>query len=379
MDHSPLNLEDFRYELPEHLIAQTPLRDRSGSRLLIRHADGQLQHSMFQHLPQHLPAGTLLLYNDSRVLPGRLLGQTPHGGKLELMLLRPLTGQGNRWEALGRPLRKLNEGLSIHLSSGCIATVERRVQDSVQPYLEVSFNLEHEAFFDWMEKEGYIPLPPYIARPDAQSAPASPDRDRYQTIYANERGSVAAPTAGLHFDERMWQALKEAGVETAPVTLHVGGGTFLPVKTNELNAHVMHRETYRLSRHTFAAIEKALAEKRPIVAVGTTTLRCLESFALRMRECLDPEDLRHEQGVDGLVDQWQDTQLFLYPRHRTDQYRPWAISGLMTNFHQPESSLLMLVSALVGYENMQSIYREAVAQEYRFLSYGDTSLLWLPH
>ncbi|WP_141736612.1 tRNA preQ1(34) S-adenosylmethionine ribosyltransferase-isomerase QueA [Oligoflexus tunisiensis] len=368
MDHTPLNLEDFRYELPEHLIAQTPLGDRSGSRLLVRHADGALQHSMFRHLPEHLPAGTLLLYNDSRVLPGRLLGQTPHGGRLELMLLRPLTGPGHRWEALGRPLRKLPEGSTIQLASGCVATVERRHQDAAQPYLEVSFNLEHEAFFDWMEKEGYIPLPPYIARPDAQSAPASPDRDRYQTIYANERGSVAAPTAGLHFDETMWKALREAGVETAPVTLHVGGGTFLPVKTSALDAHVMHRETYRLSRKTFAAIERAQAEKRPIVAVGTTTLRCLESFALRMRE----------QGAEGLWDQWQDTQLFLYPRHKHDLYRPWAIHGLMTNFHQPESSLLMLVSALVGYENMQSIYREALAQGYRFLSYGDTSLLWLP-
>jgi S-adenosylmethionine:tRNA ribosyltransferase-isomerase len=323
---------------------------------------------MFRHLPEHLPKGTLLLYNDSRVLPGRLLGQTTHGGKLELMLLRPLSGRGNRWEALGRPLRKMNEGLAIELNSGCVATVEKRVQDAAQPYLEVSFNLEHEAFFDWMEKEGYIPLPPYIARPDALNAPSSPDRDRYQTIYAKERGSVAAPTAGLHFDDRMWQALREAGIETAPVTLHVGGGTFLPVKTNELDAHVMHRETYRLSRHTFAAIEKALAEKRPIVAVGTTTLRCLESFAERMRK----------DGAEGLVDQWQETQLFLYPKHRHDIHRPWAISGLMTNFHQPESSLLMLVSALVGYDAMLDIYREAVAQDYRFLSYGDTSLLWLP-
>jgi S-adenosylmethionine:tRNA ribosyltransferase-isomerase len=369
MDHSPLHLEDFRYELPEHLIAQTPLSDRSASRLLIHHRDGRLQHSMFQSLPEHLPAGTLLLYNDSRVLPGRLLGQTAHGGRLELMLMRPMSGQGNRWEALGRPLRKLHEGSTIQLSSGCVATIERRHQDAAQPYLEVSFNLDHEAFFDWMEKEGYIPLPPYIARPDALSAPASPDRDRYQTIYANERGSVAAPTAGLHFDEKMWQALREAGVETAPVTLHVGGGTFLPVKTSDLHAHVMHRESYRLSRKTFAAMESALAENRPIVAVGTTTLRCLESFALRMQE----------QGADGLLDQWQDTHLFLYPRHRDDRYRPWAITGLMTNFHQPESSLLMLVSALVGYENMQKIYREAVAQEYRFLSYGDTSLLWLPY
>jgi S-adenosylmethionine:tRNA ribosyltransferase-isomerase len=368
MDHSPLNLEDFRYELPDHLIAQTPLTDRSASRLLVRQANGTLQHSMFRQLPEHLPAGTLLLYNDSRVLPGRLLGQTPHGGRLELMLLRPLSGPGHRWEALGRPLRKLHEGSTIQLASGCMATVERRHQDAAQPFLEVSFNLEHEAFFDWMEKEGYIPLPPYIARPEAQSAPASPDRERYQTIYANERGSVAAPTAGLHFDASMWKALSEAGVETAPVTLHVGGGTFLPVKTSELDAHVMHRETYRLSRKTFAAIEKALAEQRPIVAVGTTTLRCLESFAVRMRE----------QGAEGLLDQWQDTQLFLYPRHKQDRYRPWAIQGLMTNFHQPESSLLMLVAALVGYENMQSIYHEALTQAYRFLSYGDTSLLWLP-
>lgn len=365
---APLHLEDFNYELPEHLIAQTPLGDRSASRLLVREKSGAIQHSMFRQLPAHLPKGTLLLYNDSRVLPGRLIGQTPHGGKLELMLLRPMSGADHRWEALGRPLRKLPEGTKIQLASGCVATVEERHQDAAQPYLVVSFNLQHEEFFNWMEREGYIPLPPYIARPDALSAPTSPDRDRYQTIYANERGSVAAPTAGLHFDQTMWDALRTAGVETAPVTLHVGGGTFLPVKTTALNAHVMHRETYRLSSTTFAAIEKALREDRPVVAVGTTTLRCLESFAVRM----------HAQGVDGLLDQWQDTQLFLYPKHRGDRYRPWAIRGLMTNFHQPESSLLMLVSALLGYETMQGLYREALAAEYRFLSYGDTSLLWLP-
>ncbi len=368
MDKQRLNLEDFRYDLPESLIAQVPLSDRSGSRLLVRKMDGTLQHSMFQNLPELLPKGTLLLYNDSKVLPGRLLGHTEHGGKLELMLLRPIAGAGNRWEALGRPLRKLQEGLTIELPAGCVATVERRVEGEAQPYLEVSFNLQHEDFFTWMEAEGYIPLPPYIARPDAASAPHSADRERYQTIYAKERGSVAAPTAGLHFDTAMWQRLEQAGIKTAPVTLHVGGGTFLPVKTQSLSAHSMHRESFRLSKSTYTAIQSAMQEGRPIVAVGTTTLRCLESFAQRMQE----------EGAESLLDQWQETQLFLYPKFKDDRYKPWAIQGLMTNFHQPESSLLMLIAALLGFENMQEVYQTALAERYRFLSYGDTSLLWLP-
>ncbi len=367
MDKQQLTLEDFRYDLPEHMIAQVPLEDRSASRLLVRHSKGSIEHTNFRQLAEQLPKGTLLLYNDSKVMPGRLLGRTAHGGKLELMLLRPLGGTGNRWEALGRPLRKLHEGLQIALASGCVATVEHRSMDEAQPYLEISFNLQHEEFFHWMEVEGYIPLPPYIARPDALSAPQSPDRDRYQTIYASERGSVAAPTAGLHFDQSMWQKLKDAGVETAAVTLHVGGGTFLPVKTSEIGAHDMHRENYRISRATYEAILRAQREDRCIVAVGTTTLRCMESFASRMQE----------QSAVDLLDQWQETQLFLYPRHRMDRHKPWAITGLMTNFHQPESSLLMLVAALVGFDAMKELYQEALAQNYRFLSYGDTSLLWL--
>ncbi|MCX6128773.1 MAG: tRNA preQ1(34) S-adenosylmethionine ribosyltransferase-isomerase QueA [Proteobacteria bacterium] len=368
MSQELLRLKDFYYELPERLIAQTPLPNRSSSRLLLRQANGQIDHRQFGELPQLLPAGSLLVYNDSKVLPGRLLGLTQHGGRIELMLLRPLLGSNNRWEALGRPLRKLHEGFQVNFPSGCIARVMKRIDNAPQPFIEVEFNLTHDNFFEWMELEGYIPLPPYIARPDAHTAPTSPDKERYQTIFAEERGSVAAPTAGLHFTPEIWQELHNAGIQTAPVTLHVGGGTFLPVKTDELAQHQMHEESYRISKSSYLAITKAKAEGRPIIAVGTTSLRCLESFGLAAKNLSDPIDL---------TDQWLQTRLFLYPKFRDDRYRPWAIDGLMTNFHQPESSLLMLVSALIGYEDMRSFYQKALTENYRFLSYGDTSLIWL--
>jgi S-adenosylmethionine:tRNA ribosyltransferase-isomerase len=282
------------------------------------------------------------------------------------MLLRPIAGQGNCWDALGRPFRKLQEGFRIEFPGNCTATILRQELNGTQPYVEVNFDLPHEEFSNWIDQEGYIPLPPYIARPQAVNAEQSPDRERYQTVYAMERGSVAAPTAGLHFDKQSWEKLHEAGIETAPVTLHVGGGTFLPVKSAEISQHKMHKESFRMSHRTFDCINSALKDTRPIVAIGTTTLRCVESFAL----------VKKEKGSEYALNNWLDTDLFIYPKHREDTYQPWAIQGLMTNFHQPESSLLMLVSSLVGYESMKKIYSEAVAQKYRFLSYGDTSLLW---
>lgn len=363
-----LNLKDFSVEIPDRLIAQEPLADRAASRLLVHNPNGTIVHSIMKRLPTLLPRGTRLVVNDTRVVPGRLLGHTPSGGKVELMLLRPVDTDLNRWSALGKPFKKIAVGQTITFPGQCTAQIIERIYEGDQPSLVVEFSLDFTKFWEWMEKEGYIPLPPYIVRKDAIQAPESRDRERYQTIYAREKGSVAAPTAGLHFSSELWADLLEQGITPVPVTLHVGGGTFLPVKSTNIEQHAMHKESFMISKSSFEELERAGREGHPIVAVGTTSLRCLESLARKAKE----------SGFERLLDQWHETDLFLYPETKESRIKPWAISGLITNFHQSESSLLMLVSALVGYEKIREIYQDAVKREYRFHSYGDASLLWLP-
>lgn len=362
-----LSLADFNYILPEDLVAHEPLSDRSASRLLVRSPEGQLTDAMFKDLPQILPKGTRLIVNDTRVLPGRLLARTSHGGKIELMLLKVVDIKKNVWQALGKPFRKLKIGTTLELDSRCSARIETQQGDEVQPWVEVSFSLSYEEFLEWMEKSGYIPLPPYIERTQAEPAPQSRDRERYQTIYAREKGSVAAPTAGLHFSTELWSALKAAGIEIIPLTLHVGAGTFLPVKTNHLDQHQMHSERYSISRESWGRLQEAQAEGLPLVAVGTTSLRCLESF---VRQSLG-------KSPEAFCDEWHETDLFIYPQNREDRVKPWGLTGIITNFHQPESSLLMLVAALIGYEGMRALYAEAILRRYRFFSYGDACYLHL--
>ncbi len=362
-----LSLEDFNYELPEELIAQEPLPQRSSSRLLVRQSNGSLEHQLFKNLARILPPGTRLLYNDTRVIPGRLRAHTKHGGRIELMLLKPLSLDENRWQVLGKPFRKLLPGTELVLDETCRARIEAQFTDTAQATAEVSFSLPYSEFLGWMDRVGYIPLPPYIARREANPAPLSEDRERYQTIYAQEQGSVAAPTAGLHFSHEIWQELRDAGIVPVPLTLHVGGGTFLPVKTTEIAAHVMHTERYRMSSKSWEELENAQRIGLPLIAVGTTSLRCLESFVRQSQ--------RPGVRLEDQLDRWLETDLFLYPKHKEETIKPWGLSGLITNFHQPESSLLMLVSALIGYQSMRDLYKTAVAEQYRFLSYGDASLL----
>jgi S-adenosylmethionine:tRNA ribosyltransferase-isomerase len=363
-----LTLKDFHYEIPDALVAQEPLSDRAASRLLVHQPSGQIEHSSVRALPDLLPKGTHLIVNDTRVVPGRLLGQTIHGGKIELMLLRPLDSEANVWSALGKPFKKLGLGQKIFFPGNCVAEIIGREEQGAQPSLQVKFDLGFEEFWLWMEREGYIPLPPYINRKDAPQAPESSDRERYQTIYAREKGSVAAPTAGLHFSEELWAELIAKGIVPVPVTLHVGGGTFLPVKSDEIASHNMHRERFMVSDDSYQKLLHAIEQKLPIVAVGTTSLRCIESFARMARE-KDPSEL---------LNRWHETELFLYPKTKESRISPWAISGLITNFHQSESSLLMLVSALLGYQTIKDLYDQAIEERYRFYSYGDASLLWLP-
>lgn len=353
-------------------MAQTPLATRDQARLLVRESGGALRHRRVVDLTSELPAGTLLILNDTKVFPSRLIGRLETGGQVELFLIRAKDTDptGTLWSALARPMKKLKEGRTLIFDAGITANIVAKHEDAAgNPTVDVRFNADPETLARWIDQQGYIPLPPYIKRPKAEKAPVSVDRESYQTVFARERGSVAAPTAGLHFTDNLLAALRVRGVEVATVALHVGAGTFLPVKAEHLGEHKMHSETYNVPKSTVAALLKARAEKRLVVAVGTTSLRSLED--LYRRAGGQPE------AMLDLADSWQSTELFLYPKTRTETIRPWVIDGLFTNFHQPHSTLFMLVSALLGLDTIQALYKEAIAEEYRLYSYGDASLLWL--
>jgi len=374
-----LTLQDFDFPYPERLVAQEPRATRDQARLLVRQADGGLAHVSITDLTTKLPRGTLLILNDSKVFPSRIFGRLPTGGQVELFLLAPL-GSGNKsdsrpsdtarshWRALGRPMKKLHTGTKVLLPGGLEAEVCGKIEDGAgNAFVDVAFAMPAEQFSNWLDVYGFIPLPPYIRR---RVSAATEERHRYQTVYAREPGSVAAPTAGLHFTPELLTRLsRECGIEIRHVSLHVGAGTFLPVKTDDVSQHQMHAERYRVSRETAQALIQARSMGRPVVAVGTTTLRSLESLWRRAGG--------DQATLIELADAWATTELFIRPVTADDRYRPWVLDGLITNFHQPCSTLFMLVSALVGLANAKALYREAVARDYQLYSYGDACLLWL--
>lgn len=366
-----LTLSDFMYDLPEELVAQTPLPHRDEARLLVYQSPASFLDTRVKDLPEILPEGSLLIVNNSRVIPSRLIGKLPSGGKAEIFLLERVAGcSTNTWKALGRPLKKFRDGLTITFDGGCSAELGHILpgDGQVTPF-KVTFDREEPAFSNWLQEYGYIPLPPYISRHQPETAKSSADAQTYQTVYAQPAGSVAAPTAGLHFTDSLLQHLRSRGIRLATVTLHVGAGTFLPVKSENLDEHPMHEESFTVPMQTLHAMQDARKDGRKIIAVGTTTLRSLQSLYL-------------QAGDESRVLEWGDrllrTQLFLRPRTRTERLRPWAIDALMTNFHQPGSTLFMLIASLLGLDEAQSLYRHAIMQRYRFFSYGDSSLLWLP-
>lgn len=336
-----MRLSDFDYHLPEELIAQFPTAERTASRLL--HVDGaKLADRMFTDLPALLKAGDVLVFNDTRVIKARLFGRKTTGGQVEILIERILDDH----EALAfvRASKPTRPGARILIDEAVEFEVLGREGDL--------FRLRCHAdtdFLEVLERHGRLPLPPYIAH-----APDSTDEARYQTVYASRPGAVAAPTAGLHFDEAMLSRLDAMGVTRATVTLHVGAGTFQPVRVEDIRRHKMHSERFFIPEATVAAIREAKANGGRILAVGTTSLRALESAA--------------RDG--GLIAGEGDTNLFITPG-----YRFKVVERLFTNFHLPKSTLLMLVSAFGGYENLRAAYAHAVEQRYRFFSYGDAMLI----
>ena len=335
---------DFNYELPEALIAQAPLAERSASRMLVVQAQGEpLVNQHVRDLPQWLRQGDLLIFNDTRVMPARLFGNKQSGGRVEIMVERLLPDSRARVQlGASKPSRA---GTLIELEAGGRAEVIGRDGEFYTLRFEVDDALE-----SWLLRAGQLPLPPYIKR-DA----GSDDDERYQTVYARELGAVAAPTAGLHFDEPLLQALREQGVEFGHITLHIGAGTFQPMRVDDVHEHRMHSEWLNVGAALVEQVRAARARGGRVIGVGTTVVRALEAA---MRE-------GQLQPFAG------ETQIFIFPG-----YRIRSVDAMLTNFHLPESTLLMMVSAFAGRERVFDAYRHAVRQEYRFFSYGDAMLLF---
>ncbi|MBC5637600.1 tRNA preQ1(34) S-adenosylmethionine ribosyltransferase-isomerase QueA [Ornithinibacillus sp. BX22] len=341
-----MNIEDFDFDLPEELIAQTPLRERSASRLMVLNKDTEeIAHKQFSDIKQYLKAGDCLVLNDTRVLPARLYGvKEDTGGKVEILLLKQL--EGDSWEVLAKPAKRIKEGSALTFGEGklratCTGTLEHGGRI-------LQFDYEG-IFYEVLEELGEMPLPPYIKE-------QLPEKERYQTVYAKEKGSAAAPTAGLHFTTELLEEIKEMGVTIAFITLHVGLGTFRPVSVDNIDEHKMHSEFYVMSRETAETLTRVRENGGRIISVGTTSTRTLETIT------------RDNNGQFVESSGW--TDIFIYPGFEFK-----AIDGLITNFHLPKSTLIMLVSAFADRDFILKAYHEAVKEKYRFFSFGDAMLI----
>lgn len=340
-----MKTSDFGYDLPEELIAQDPLEDRASSRLLLLDKDtGRWKHEIFHNITHYLRPGDCLVLNDTKVIPARLMGQREDtGGKVEVLLLKRRTDQ--IWETLVKPGKKARPGMRLSFGNGLLRA---EVQDVVEEGNRL-IRFEYEGIFEEiLDQLGQMPLPPYITH-------ALQDKNRYQTVYAKYEGSAAAPTAGLHFTKELLRQIADMGVKIAQVTLHVGLGTFRPVKVDDVEQHHMHTEFYHVSEETADLINQTKRAGGRVICVGTTSCRTIESAA----------------NAQGIVRAGEgDTSIFIYPGY---QFR--VLDCLITNFHLPESTLLMLVSALAGQDSIMAAYAEAVAQRYRFFSFGDAMFI----
>lgn len=340
-----MKTSDYYYDLPQELIAQTPLEKRDTSKLLVLNKDnGNIEHKYFYDILDYLNEGDCLILNDSRVLPARLYGtKKDTGAKVEFLLLTQK--QNNIWECLAGPGKKAREGAEFIFGNGIMTCKVLEVLDNGNRLIE--FFCE-DNFFSTLDKLGEMPLPPYITE-------KLQDKERYQTVYSRELGSAAAPTAGLHFTDDLLEKAKEKGIKIGFVTLHVGLGTFRPVKVDDITQHKMHSEHYEVTEETANLIENTKASGGRIISVGTTSCRTLESVAKKYGKIV---------ACEG----W--TDIFIYP-----PYKFKVLDGLITNFHLPESTLIMLVSAFAGYDNTMSAYKTAVDKKYRFFSFGDAMLI----
>ncbi len=341
-----LRTSDFDFVLPKERIAQTPLAERDQARLMLVPKKGALAHHRVSDLPSLLPPRALIIVNDTKVIPARLFARKPTGGQVELLLVEKIAGSATRqrWRCLGRASKPFRRGrLEIDASFGV------DVVETVDEFVIVDFATSEEGLLAFLQRAGQVPLPPYIERPVEKA-----DADRYQTLFAEAPGAVAAPTAGLHFTPALVAALRQVEIEIASITLHVGPGTFSPVRSEEIASHRMHPERFVVSEATAEKIRSARAEHRAIVAVGTTVARTLETISVDGTA----------RGATGSTD------IFISPGH---VFR--GFDALLTNFHLPRSTLLMLVSAFGGRERVLSAYAEAIACDYRFYSYGDAMLI----
>ena len=340
-----MKTSDFYYDLPKELIAQTPVEPRDSSRLLVLdRRSGDIFHRRFSDIIDFLHEGDLIVANDSRVLPARIYGvKDGTGARVEFLLLRQLGG--NRWETLCKPGKKAREGASFSFGDGILRATVAEVKDDGNRV--VDFDCD-ENFFSTLDKIGQMPLPPYITE-------ELRDKERYQTVYSHELGSAAAPTAGLHFTDELMERIRQKGVKIAYVTLHVGLGTFRPVKVEDVTKHKMHSEHYEIPGETARLINETKKSGGRVIAIGTTSCRTLESVATQYGEI---------KPCEGFTD------IFIYPG-----YEFKVLDGLVTNFHLPESTLIMLVSAFAGYDNIMNAYRTAVNERYRFFSFGDAMFI----
>ncbi|MBX6351751.1 MAG: tRNA preQ1(34) S-adenosylmethionine ribosyltransferase-isomerase QueA [Thermoflavifilum sp.] len=341
-----MRVDLFDYELPEELIAQTPLEDRADSRLMVVDpVNERIEHARFRDIGRFLRPGDVLVLNNSKVLRARLYGtKADTGARVECLLVRPVHDAENEWLALARPAKRLRPGTVIQFDDGRVTAEVTATADEGMRVLRFHLDEPMEAF---LERAGEVPLPPYIREP-------LKDQDRYQTVYAQQPGSIAAPTAGLHFTEQLLDEVRAMGVQVHFVTLHVGIGTFRPVKVERVEEHHMHSEWYEVSPQTASAVNQAKAEGRRVIAVGTTALRTLEAAGAS-------GELRSGSG---------ETDLFVYPG-----YRFRIVDALITNFHLPKSTLMMLVAALMGIDFTKRAYETAVRERYRFFSFGDAMFI----
>ena len=350
-----MNISEFDYELPENLIAQMPADKRQNSKMLVLdRTTHTIEHKHFYNITDYLDDNTILVLNNTKVMPARIYGTKDTGAKIEVFLLEKDTKleNGDYWTCLIRPSKKIKPDTEITVSEDLKIRAIKRLEDDGEWLVEL---IHSGDIFDILHKVGNIPLPPYIERKLNKEELKDFDKERYQTVYAKEEGSVAAPTAGLHFTQEILQELQNKGVEIAYVTLNVGLGTFRPVKCENILDHKMHSETFEITQETADKINKAKANGKKLVAVGTTTVRTLETAFQKY----------------GKIQACKDhSELFIYP-----PYEFKVIDNLITNFHLPKSTLLMLVSALAGKDFIFEAYKEAIKEEYRFFSYGDCMLI----